>query len=146
MGFRIVFTAFVLLIAMTGSALSGPKRVLLLQSFGRDFGPWNEIEQSIREELRNQSPDSIDFFEASLATARTADGEEGPFVEYLRTLFVKHRLDLVIANGAPAADFIRQHRQQLFPAVPALFTGLEQRRVPLDALTANDAVVAFNND
>jgi signal transduction histidine kinase len=146
MRLRILLSTVVLLFATTGAVASEPKRVLLLESFGRDFGPWNEIEKSIREELRNQSPDSIEFFEASLATARSADGEEGPFVEYLRTLFVKHRLDLVIANGAPAADFIRQHRQQLFPSVPALFTGLEQRRVPLDALTANDAVVAFNND
>jgi signal transduction histidine kinase len=131
---------------MTGAAFSEPKRVLLLHSFGRDFGPWNEIARSIREELGRQSPDPIDFFEASLATARSADEEEGPFVDYLRALLVKRLLDLVITTGAPAADFIRQHRQQLFPSVPALYTGLEQRRVPLDALTVNDAVVAINND
>jgi len=34
--------------------------------------------------LVRQSPDSIDLFEASLATARSADAAEGPLVEHLR--------------------------------------------------------------
>src|ERR1700730_1142343 len=143
---RILLSAVVLFFAVTGAAFSEPKQVLLLRSFGRDFGPWNEIARSIREELGRQSPDPIDVFEASLPTARSADGEEGPFADYLRALFLKRQLDLVITTGAPAADFIRQHRQQLFPSVPALYTGLEQWRVPLDALTANNAVVVINND
>jgi signal transduction histidine kinase len=146
MRFRILLSAVVLLLAMTGEALAESKRVLLLHSFGRDFGPWSEIARSIRDQLRQQSPVPIDFFEASLATARSVGEEEAPFVEYLRSVFVKRGLDLIITDGAPAADFIRQHRQQLFVTVPALFNGLEQRRVPLDTLTANDAVVAAKND
>jgi signal transduction histidine kinase len=143
MRFRILLSAVVLLLAMTGEALSESKRVLLLHSFDRDFGPWSEIARSIRDQLRQQSRVPIDFFEASLATARTAGEEEAPFVDYLRSVFVRRGLHLVITNGASAADFIRQH---LFVTVPALFTGLEQRRVPLGTLAVNDAVVAAKND
>ena len=143
---RKFLAAVVLLFAMTGAAVSEPKRVLLLHSFGRDFAPWNEYARTIREELVLQSKQPIDIFEASLATARSSDLVEGPFVEYLRTLFSKHQLDLVIPIGAPAVNFVLQHRSQLFPSVPAVHTGLEQRRVPLDALTANDAVVAVAID
>jgi len=82
----------------------------------------------------------------SLATARSADVEEGPFVDYLRALFVKRQLDLVITIGGPAVNFFQQNRQKLFPSVPAVYTGLEHRRVPLNALTANDAVVAVSLD
>ncbi|MGZ9130658.1 MAG: sensor histidine kinase, partial [Candidatus Binatia bacterium] len=88
----------------------------------------------------------IDILEASLATARFADDEEGPFVEYLRALFVKRQLDLVIAVGGPAASFFQRHRKELFPSIPALYMGLEERRVPQAGLTANDVVVANRND
>jgi signal transduction histidine kinase len=143
---RVILVAVVLLFAMTGEAFSEPKRVLLLHSFGRDFAPWNEYARTIREELGRQSPEPTDIFEASLATARFAEHEEGPFVDYLRALFVKRRLDLVIAIGAPAVDFLQRHRQQLFPSTPMLITALEQRRVALAALTPNDAVVATTID
>jgi signal transduction histidine kinase len=136
--------AALLFFAMVSVAIAEPKRVLLLHSFGRDFAPWNEYARSIREELIRQSPEPIDLFEASLATARFAGDDEGPFVEYLRTLFIKRRLDLMVTVGAPAANFIQRHRQH-FPS-PMLFTGIEQRRVPLTALTADDAVVAVSID
>ena len=146
MGFRILLSTVVLLLAMTGEALSEPRRVLLLHSFGRDFAPWNEYARVIREELGRQSKEPIDIFEASLATARSADKEEGPFVEYLRALFSKDQLDLVITIGAPAVNFLQQHRSELFSSVPAVHTGLEQRRVPVSTLTANDTVVAVSID
>jgi signal transduction histidine kinase len=146
MGFRILLSAVVLLLGMTGAAFSEPRRVLLLHSFGRDFAPWNEYARSIREELGLQSKEPIDIFEASLATARSTDVEEGPFVDYLRALFSKHQLDLVITIGAPAVNFFQQHRSHLFASVPAVHTGLEQRRVPINTLTANDTVVAVSID
>jgi ABC-type uncharacterized transport system substrate-binding protein len=143
---RILLNAVVLLFAMTGAAFSEPKRVLLLHSFGRDFAPWNQYARTIREELVRQSSGPIDFFEASLATARFADDDEGPFVDYLRALFVKRKLDLIVTIAAPAASFFQRHRQQLFPSTPLLITALEQRRVALTTLTANDTVVATKID
>jgi signal transduction histidine kinase len=132
--------------AMTGEASSAPKRVLLLHSFGRDFAPWNEYARTFREELTQQSPDPIDLFETSLATARTADDQEGPFVDYLRALFANRQLDLIVGIGAPAVNFIQHHRQQLFPNVPAVYTGLDQRRISFEILTPKDAVIAGKND
>ena len=141
-----IFLGAILLLAMTGAAFSEPKRVMLLHSFGRDFAPWNEYARTIREELGQQSKEPVDIFEASLATARFAEQEEGPFVDYLHALFVKRQLDLVIAIGAPAANFMQRHRQMLFPSIPAVYTALEQRRIPFNTLTENDAVVAVSID
>jgi signal transduction histidine kinase len=146
MAFKVFLSTVALLLAMTGEAFSEPKRVLFLHSFGRDFAPWSEYARTFREELNRQSPDGIDLYEASLATARFPDDEEGPFVEYLRALFAKRRLDLVAAIGSPAVGFVQRHRQELFPSVPAVYTGVERRRVSHTALTANDAVIAINND
>ena len=138
---RIFLSAVMLLLAMTGAAYSEPKRVLILHPFGRDFVPWSDYAKTVREELLRQSPEGIDLYEASLASARSGDVEEGPFADYLRALFVKRQPDLVVAISSPAIRFIQKHRDQLFPSVPAVFMGVEQRRIPPAALTKHDALV-----
>ena len=69
----IVVGIVLLLCATVSAAASEPKRVLILDSFGRDFAPWNEYAKDIREEVFRQSPEPIDLYEASLATARFAE-------------------------------------------------------------------------
>ena len=116
---------------------------MLLHSFGRDFKPWSEYAKSIRAELDRQSPWPLDITEHSLVSARFSDeNPEAPFVEYLHALFAKRPLDLIVSIGAPAANFVQRHRQQLFATTPMVFTAVDQRRVQYSNLTANDAVVA----
>ena len=71
---------------------------------------------------------------------------EAPFAEYLRALYTSRPVDLIVAIGAPAANFVQRHRQRLFPATPMVFTAVEQRRVQFDKLTENDTVVAVAHD
>ena len=56
--------------AMLSIATAGPKQVLLLHSFGRDFAPWNEYAKSFRTELDRQWPDSVELYDLSLVIAR----------------------------------------------------------------------------
>lgn len=143
----------VLLLAMVGTlpaplraADPGLKRIMILHSVGREFRPWNEWAAAIRAELDRQSPWPIDVQEHSLVAARSADvNPEAPFVEYLRALYAGNPPDLIIGVGAPAASFLQRHRQQLFPAVPALFTTLEARRVQYASMTDNDTAVAVTH-
>jgi signal transduction histidine kinase len=138
--------AFLLLLITTINAAAEPKRVLLLHSFGREFAPWNEFARHIRAELAVQWPERIDLYEAELSTARLGDQGETAFADYLEALFSNHRPDLIVSLGAPAASFFQRHRQRLFPATPMLMTAVEQRRVPLANLTANDAIVPVSID
>jgi hypothetical protein len=46
-------------------AVAEPKRVLLLNSFGRDFSPWSEYSRDIRAELVRQFGEPVDIFDAS---------------------------------------------------------------------------------
>jgi signal transduction histidine kinase len=97
--------------------------------------------------LARQSPDTIDFFEASLATSRFAEDEgESIFARYLVSLFADRRLDLIIAVGAPATRFVQRNRQQLFPSTPAVFSGVDQRRLNEKDLSNDDAAVSFKTD
>jgi signal transduction histidine kinase/ABC-type uncharacterized transport system substrate-binding protein len=124
---RILFSSIVLLLAMTGAAFSQPKRVLIVHSVGRDFSPWDDYARKIREELKLQSKDPIDIFEASLSTARFPDGNEDAFVSYLNAVFSARKLDLIMTIGGPAARFFQQNRQRIFPSIPTLYAALAQQ-------------------
>ena len=144
---RVLFGAVMLFFAAITTAMGEPKRILVLHSVGRDFSPWAELARSFRAEVDQKSLEPIDFYEASLSSERlSANKDEGALSNYLQALFAERRLDLVVSIGAPAATFLQSNRPTLFPSVPMLLTGVEQRRVSFGKLTANDTVVAFSND
>jgi len=128
----------IFLLLILGSAAAETKRVLMLNSFGRDFKPWSEYARQIRIELDQQSPWPLEISDHSLMTARSDEDPEDPFVEYLRALHAKRPPDLIVSLGAPAVAFVQRHRQNLFATTPMVFTAVEQRRVGY----ANDTVVA----
>jgi hypothetical protein len=145
---RICATAgFVIFLAVSLGCPAGfaveSKRVMLLHSFGRDFKPWSEYAKAIRAELDRQSQWPLEIIEHSLVTARFSDDNpEAPFVEYLRALFAKHPLDLIVSIGAPAANFVQRHRERLFATTPMVLMAVDQRRLQYSNLTANDTAVA----
>jgi signal transduction histidine kinase len=123
------------------------KRVLMLHSFGLRFRPWTEYAQIIRSEISRRSEGPVDFHDHSLVTARLADEKsDGPFVEYLHALYAENPPALIVAIGAPAANFVQRYRPRLFPETPMLFTAVEARRVQYDRLTNHDTVVAVQHD
>ena len=130
-----------------GLADVAPKRVMMLHSFGPRFKPWSDYEQAIRSEINRQWRKPVDFLDHSLVNARRDDEDsEASFVEYLRTLYTSRPVDLIVAIGAPSANFVQRYRQRLFPTTPMVFTAVEQRRVQYSKLMENDAVVAVAHD
>ncbi|MDN4999325.1 ATP-binding protein [Bradyrhizobium sp. GCM10027634] len=124
-----------------------PKRVLLLHSFGRDFLPWSEYARSIKTNLEQRSPWPLDIQEHTLLTARfTEPGPEGPFVEYIRSIYQGRPPDIVMSIGGPAAGFVQRHRAELFPKAPMVLTTVEERLIDRASLTEQDTVVSVRND
>jgi hypothetical protein len=141
---KVFVGAALLLLGMLGPATAAPKRVLLLESFGRDFTPFSEFSGSFRSDLVQQSPETVEFFEVSLEMARFSEvDQQGPFADYLSALLAQHPMDLVVPIGIPAASFVQQYRQRLFPATPVLFSALEVRLLHGPVLAATDAVVGM---
>jgi signal transduction histidine kinase len=123
------------------------KKVLILHSVGREFRPWNEYAKQIRAELDRQSPWPLDVGEHSLESARSGDSNPEPlFVQYLNALYAERAPDLIVAIGAPAAAFLRRHREHLFPKAPALLTAIDQRRLQDSDVSQNDALVVVKHD
>jgi signal transduction histidine kinase len=140
-------SCLLVLLACQVAVAAESKRVMLLHSFGREFGPWNEYAKAIRTELGRQSPWPLDIVDHSPITARFSDEDaEIAYVEYLRNLYSRHPLDLIISLGAPAARFVQRRRQQLFPATAMLLTAVEQRHVGYSSLTDKDTAVAVFHD
>jgi signal transduction histidine kinase len=131
----------------SGEPRGEPKRVLMLNSFGRDFLPWSAFARTIRTELEQQSPWPLELQEHNLLSARFNNpGPEAPFVEYLRSLYTGRPPDIVVSIGAPAASFVQKYRAQLFPETPTVLTAVEQRLVKQTNLTDRDTVIAVHND
>ena len=118
-----------------------PKRVLFIHSFGRGFEPYHTVAGLIRTELASQMAEPVDFFEASLESARfTSLEQESPLLEYMQAQFASHNLDLVVPIGGPAAQFVQRHRQQLFQET-AMLTAVDQRLFNPNSLTAKARIL-----
>jgi signal transduction histidine kinase len=142
-----VLVFFLLPAEGASAAAIGLKRVLILESFGRDFAVWNAVPPAFKEELARQLPWPIEFHEAALETARADQPQaETAFVEYLRALYAPHPPDLVVPVGAPAAQFLCRHRAGLFAQTPILIGGIDQRLLPTLALSSKDTAVVAQLD
>ena len=119
-----------------------PKRVLLLDSYGRNVVHISKIISVFETELSSRFPEPVDLHEVSLEMARFAQIEqEVPFVNFLRERFSDRNPDLVVSMGAPAFSFLARHRQQLFPESPLLIAAvvepiLTSQSVPENAVVA----------
>jgi signal transduction histidine kinase len=120
-----------------------PQRVLMLHSFGPEFG--DLYARDMRVQLDRHIPGRLELYESWLVSARFTDPrEDAAFANYLSTLFADHPLDLIITLGAPAANFVQQHQQPLFRTTPELLTDVEARRASDASLTSNETVVAIS--
>lgn len=131
-----------LTLATLCAAATTPKRVLILDSFGRDVAPFGAAVSAFRTTLAREFGEPVDMYEASFDAARFATPEgEGPLIEFLKSRFEGRPLDLVVPVGAPAVKLAAQHRERLFPDTPILFTGVEPRRLRPEWLRTNATLV-----
>ncbi len=130
------------LLGLTLAALCAPaatpRRVLIVDSFGRDVAPFSAAASAFRTTLASELGEPLDLHEASLETGRFAEpGMEKPLVDFLEQRFAGRLPDLVVPIGAPAARFVAQYRGRLFPETPVVFVAGEPRLVGPDSLGMN---------
>ncbi len=128
-------------------AAPATRRVLVIQSFGRDLEPLYSYAALFREKLVRASPYPIEFHDVTIATAAAMGGEgERIFTEVVRALGSRRRLDLIVTIGGPATRFMLDRRAAILPGTPLLVGGVDRRYVPPQALSPNDAYVEFRLD
>ena len=103
-------------------AAAEPKRVLLVHSFGSAAPPFTVESTAFETELVAKMGDRVDLDEVSLDMARYADRDmQEAIVDYLQKRQAKWQPDLVVPIGAPAAIFVANYRDRLFPETPILY-------------------------
>ncbi len=131
-----------LAVAACGAQPDSPKRVLVLDSFGRDVAPFNAVASAFRTTLVRELGESVDLHETALEVGRFPKaGMQEHLADFLDRRFTGRRLDLVVPVGAPAGLFVAQHRQRLFPETPILFTSGDPRLVGLELVRTNATLV-----
>lgn len=134
------------LLLMLGAAVVAhaqpPKRVLVLHSWGPEFG--DLYAKDTRLQLSRELSGRCELYEQWLVSARFADSQDdSALAGYLNSMFAAHPLDLVITLGAPAANFVERHREVLFRGTPKLLADVEERRVTASRLTPGATAVAI---
>ena len=119
---------------------AGPKRVLIVHSYEREFGPFNVISSTFRTELVHESPLPLEFHEASLEERHEPSEADKPLVEYLRAVFEGRVPDVIVTFAEPASLFLARHRAELFPDTP-LVAVVNERLLPAAAAATNTIVV-----
>ncbi len=136
-----------LLIGPTADEVRGaePKRVLVVHSFGSVAPPFTTHSIAFETELVEKLGERVDLDEVSLDMARYADTSlQEALVEYLQKRQAHWKPDLVVPIGSPAGVFVARYRDRLFPETAILYTGMDRRPLPPDALEKNAAFIGEN--
>ena len=98
-----------------------PKRVLILDSFGRNVSIFTVSIGSFRAELSRRWSGPVDLYEIPMEASRIGASEgDKPLADFLANRLAGGSLDLVVPFGAPATRFAVQNRDRLFPGTPML--------------------------
>jgi signal transduction histidine kinase len=137
--------AIVCLIVTSGAHAADaerPKRVLMVHSFGSSAPPFTTHSTAFETTLTQEMGKRVDLDQVSLDMARYAQPDmEEAFVEFLLKRLAKWQPDLVVPIGSPAGRFVVKFRDRLFPGMPVIYTGMDRRTVPPDAITKNATFV-----
>src|SRR5215469_16616351 len=137
-----LFCTLLLVAGVAVAAPQQPARVLILHSFGPDFG--DPVARDLRAELGARLPRRLELYDEWLMSARLPSAHgDAAFAAYLQALFDERPPDLVVTLGGPAANFILNY-QQLLPDTPKVLAALEARHLAGRDLPANVATVPIS--
>ena len=139
---RVWLGALLLTLATLGASAASPKRVLILDPFGRNVAPFTTAVSSFRTTLARELGEPVDIYEIPLELARFSGPEgETPLVTFLEGRLKEQPVDLVVPVGTAGMQFAARHRDRLFPNTPVLVLAAEPRMVSPDFLRTNATLV-----
>jgi PAS domain S-box-containing protein len=145
----LLFAAVLLLSQFASNVFAAepPKRVLILDSLGRDVAPFSVVVSALRSELNRQWAGPLDIYEVSLEAGRSPQPEEEEAVtEFLARRLDGHPVDVVIPVALPALRFAARHRERLFPTAPLVITAVDPRRMSPDLMMSGSVSVTYQGN
>ena len=144
--FLLVLIAFLLLHSVTyGTESKQEKRVLILFPDQSDLPAYPLVEKGIKLSLAAGSEFHIEYFIEYMDLYRHSDKDANRvLLDLYRHKFSEKKIDLIIAYSAPALNLVMAHRNDLFPQVPVVFSGI--LREQLNRLTLEPMVTGVLAD
>jgi PAS domain S-box-containing protein len=145
------FCATLLFLGLLGSHVSGAegrRLVVMLYPQGSNAAVGNRLmEQGIRSVFDHGSAETIDVYNEYLELSAPANsGLLKLQAEFLRRKYEGRKVDLVITWLSPALDFAIEHRQEIFPGVPIVYSTVEEREIQARKLPPDVVGVPVNLD
>jgi PAS domain S-box-containing protein len=111
-----------LLSAPAPNAQDRGRRVLILTSYDPSFPAVNLLTQNLTSTIRNGSTGRVEFFYEFQENVRIPNSKyEDEMVGFLRRKYDGENINLVLALGSPALDFLLKHESVLFPDIPKIY-------------------------
>ena len=108
-----------LLVHPAAAAEPAVKNVLVLHNWASLPPSWALMESTVRARV----PGQINFYTASVENPRFEEEVyQESLAETLRRGYAGVKLDAVVAATYPVLQFVMQHRDEMFPGVPIVFT------------------------
>ena len=133
----------VLALAALCASAASPKRVLILDPFGRNVAPFTTAVSSFKTTLARELGEPVDIYELPLELTRFPGPEgETPLVSFLEGRIKEQSVDLVVPVGTAGMQFAARHRDRLFPNTPVLVLAAEPRMMSPELMRTNTTLVA----
>ena len=117
----------VLMLVATSGAAAETKRVLMLFSNDSLLPAGNTISSSFRRGLEAERRDRVEIFTEFLDADRFPGAAHAARMEsVLREKYASIPIDLTVAIGPQALDFLSESRGTLFPETPSIFAGISE--------------------
>jgi signal transduction histidine kinase len=117
------------------------QRILTIVASRRDAPGSVVLDEVLQSELSRELGQSLDYYAEHLDVSRFADPDYLPtFRSYLTRKYSGIEFDLVIAPTDASVDFLRAHRDEMFPGVPVVFSGSPGVNIGANATGVTDSL------
>jgi PAS domain S-box-containing protein len=96
------------------------------------------LDQSLRSTVSSAAAFEIDVYSESLDRSRFQDeGYNQVLSDFLRRKYSRKKIDVIVAAMGPSLDFLLAHAEEIFPGIPIVFCGVDQREIESRNLKSN---------
>ncbi len=139
--------SFAILTLLATSAAADTKRFLMLFSNDSLLPAGNAVSSGFRGILEAENPDRFEVFTEFLDADRfPGRAQEARMESLLRDKYASIPIDLTIAIGPQALDFLSERRESLFPGTPLIFAGVSETSIEQQGVPPNSTGVVSRFD
>lgn len=137
----------ILVLLTTSGAAADTQRALMLFSNDSLLPAGNAVASSFQRTLEAENPNGVEIFIEFLDADRfPGPAHEARIASLLRDKYASIPINLAIAIGPQALEFLSQRRASLFPGTPLIFAGINETSIAQQGLPPNSTGVVSRFD